>query len=83
MPTPDKNTNKQDKNQNCNKKAVDKKLSPYQKFLQGKDPKYNKYKQSYFEFYDDVKDKTHKIIDWWHWLSTQMRRCNAYIYNLY
>lgn len=40
-----------------------KKLSPYQQFLQG-DAKYNKYKQSYFDFYDDVKDKTHKIIDW-------------------
>lgn len=44
-----------------NKKS--KKLSPYQQFLQG-DAKYNKYKQSYFDFYDDVKDKTHKKIDW-------------------
>lgn len=41
-----------------------KKLSPYQRFLLEQDPKYRKYKQSYFDFYDDVKDKTHKIIDW-------------------
>lgn len=65
MSTADKNTTKQVKqNKNCNQISFDKKLSPYQKFLQGKDPKYDKYKQSYFEFYDDVKDKTHKIIDW-------------------
>ena len=40
------------------------KLTPYQKFLQGKDAKYNKYKQNYFDYYDDIKDKTHKKIDW-------------------
>ncbi len=54
-------------NKNCTQpkdKGIKKQLSPYQKFLQGQDAKYNKYKQSYFEFYDDVKDKTHKIIDW-------------------
>lgn len=39
-------------------------LSPYKQYLLSKDPNYLKYKQKYFEFYDDVKDKTHKIIDW-------------------
>lgn len=41
-----------------------KKLSPYKQFLLGKDKNYQKYKQKYFEFYDDVKDKTHRIYDW-------------------
>ena len=50
-------------NQNTQKYGK-KQLTPYQKFLQGKDAKYNKYKQCYFDFYDDIKDKTHKIIDW-------------------
>lgn len=58
----DKDTNTQNVASAQNPKTQ-KKLSPYQQFLQG-DAKYNKYKQTYFEFYDDVKDKTHKKIDW-------------------
>lgn len=38
-------------------------LSPYQQYLM-KNPSYERYKQNYFNFYDDVKDKTHKIYDW-------------------
>lgn len=39
-------------------------LSPYQKYLLSTDMRYNKDKQRYFDFYDDVKDKTHKKYDW-------------------
>lgn len=45
-------------------KKKDVKLSPYKKYLSSKDQKYESYKQKYFEYHDDVKDKTHKIIDW-------------------
>lgn len=59
---------KKTENKENNIKVKDKKkkneISPYQKFLLSQDPKYRKYKQSYFDFYDDVKDKTHKMIDW-------------------
>lgn len=51
-------------NKNEQLKQVKKKqLSPYQQYLM-KNPTYEKYKQNYFNFYDDVKDKTHKIYDW-------------------
>jgi len=40
-----------------------KQLSPYQQFL-NKNPSYERYKQNYFNFYDDVKDSTHRIYDW-------------------
>ena len=45
---------------------IDKKkeLTPYQKFLLGGDLSYKRYKQKYFDFYDDVKDKTHNVYDW-------------------
>lgn len=46
----------------CKKK--EEKLSPYKKYLNSKNQAYEKYKQKYFEYHDDVKDKTHKIIDW-------------------
>ena len=49
------------------KKEIKKKeenLSPYKKYLNNKNQAYEKYKQKYFEYHDDVKDKTHKIIDW-------------------
>ena len=55
------------KNSKQPKKIEDKKketLSPYKKYLSSKDQKYENYKQKYFEYHDDVKDKTHKIIDW-------------------
>ena len=45
-----------------NKKKV--KLNPYKEYLNSKNQAYEKYKQKYFEYHDDVKDKTHKIIDW-------------------
>ena len=39
-------------------------ISPYKKYLNSKNQAYEKYKEKYFEYHDDVKDKTHKIIDW-------------------
>lgn len=32
--------------------------------LKGVDKSYSKYKQNYFDYYDDVKDKTLKRQDW-------------------
>lgn len=59
MTSTNKNIIARDKASTNKKQSV--KLSPYQQYLQGQ---YNKSKQQYFEFYDDVKDKTHKKIDW-------------------
>lgn len=56
-----KNVDKDNDNLNTNTK---KELTPYQKFLLCKNARYEKYKQKYFDFYDDVKDKTHRIYDW-------------------
>ena len=39
-------------------------ISAYKKYKVEKDKNYLKYKQKYFDFYDDVKDKTHDIYDW-------------------
>ena len=58
MKTDKKNQKKEDPKQKSQK------LSPYKQYLYNKDKKYEAYKQKYFEYHDDVKDKTHKIIDW-------------------
>lgn len=55
---------KNKKNQDIKKEDKDKQLSPYKKYLKSKNQAYEKYKEKYFEYHDDVKDKTHKIIDW-------------------
>ena len=62
----DKNIKEKDTTKNNNKTIVKNnkpKLTPYQQYLLN-NPNYQKYKQSYFNFYDDVKDKTHQIYDW-------------------